>query len=57
MQCPFRINTVIEYAMFSNDEKKKLREVGQHEEFAECAEGECPYYDWNGACGRIGEQE
>jgi hypothetical protein len=57
MQCPFRINTVIEYAVFSNDEKKELREVGQHEEFAVCAEGECPYYDWNGACGRIGEQE
>ena len=61
MKCPFRVGAFFEYKFIGDprdkDDKQnsdKYIEVAQHSLFEECEEEDCPYYDYHGACGRIG---
>jgi hypothetical protein len=60
MKCPFRVGAFFEYQFIGNPSSKedkqnsdKYIEIAQHALFEECEEEDCPYYDYNGACGRI----
>lgn len=58
MICPFRIDVEFEYvALNSNkkDEEPSYLEKAQRQSYPKCLEDECPYYNYDGYCGRIGE--
>ena len=52
MICPFRIDVDYEYCEIDGT----LVISRQRQVYPECEEGDCPYYDWGGACERTSEE-
>lgn len=53
MRCPFRLSVSFEYVKVDGTESDYL-EKSQLQEYPECYENECPYFDYHGNCDRIG---
>ena len=55
MKCPFRINVEFFYEKIEGTESDYL-EKGQYQEYADCYEDECPYYNRYGYCSRVEDE-
>lgn len=54
MICPFRVGAEFTYVEILDEEgKKDYLQKEQKAVFPPCYEEECPYYNYEGSCGRI----
>ena len=59
MICPFRIDVEFEYMGLSTgkkDEEPSYLEKAQRQVYSPCMEDECPFYNYDGLCTRVGEE-
>ena len=57
MNCPFRVNVEMDYETRMADGKTVIVQVGQREEYPECYQGDCPFYNYLGFCKRTDLEE
>lgn len=51
MKCPYRIKMVFEIELIPGT--VKVVEKSQTQEYPDCYESDCPYYNPNGLCNRV----
>lgn len=59
MICPFRLDVEFEYMKLSTgkkDEEPSYLEKAQRQRYPKCMEEECPFYNYDRSCMRIGEE-
>lgn len=61
MKCPFRAGIRFEYQYIGpntasgKQKSENYIEIAQHSVFEDCFKEECPFYNYNGLCERIGD--